>query len=203
MIYRHRIKCVLTPSRRQSEPALKEKQYQQQKEQREHHQKFLRSDTVDTLPMKDAPSPSSSSTSSTAEEEENLMHQQHEERVVAVQEENTRLVKQVQVAQETIEQLRQELMLANRNQYEAEEKCRQYKEVLLQDLHAEEEEEEEDKENNDQEGEVNLRNSNRSRREKLALMLLQEEKEDDAGHPIAVAWTAAALTFGIAFYVFC
>ncbi|KAG2218265.1 hypothetical protein INT45_000402 [Circinella minor] len=215
MIYRHRIKCVITPSRRQSEPALKEKQYQQQREQREHHQKFLRSDTMDTLPMKDAPSPSSS-TSSTTEEEENLMHQQHEERVVAVQEENARLAKQVQLAQEVVEQLRQELMLATRNQYEAEEKCRQYKEVLLQDLHAEEEEEDKennsDDNNNNEQGEedkeeMHLRrrrsSRNRNRRERLALMMLQEEKEEDVGHPIAVAWTAAVLTFGIAFYVFC
>ncbi|KAI8145203.1 PapD-like protein [Fennellomyces sp. T-0311] len=177
-ILRHKIKCVFTPpgpSRRQSEPV--------KKSERSMH--VLRSDTADSLPMKDAPSPSASSAAST--EEENLMHQQHEERVAAVQEENARLTREIAAAQETIKQLRQELMLATRKQADAEEKCRQYKEVMLQDL-AEEQEATGEK-------------MHASKRRQHLALILQQSK--DERHPLPVAWTAAAFTFALAFYVFC
>ncbi|KAI9492495.1 PapD-like protein [Zychaea mexicana] len=220
-IYRHKIKCVVSPpgpSRRQSEP-VKDKTARQQDE-RMH---VLRSDTVDTLPMKDAPSSPSASSTNTASttEEENLMHQQHEERVAAVQEENIRLLKQVANAQESIKQLRQELMLATQKQHEAEERCRQYKEAVLQDL-AEQEEQEKQQQQQQQETDISSSNSNgtgeqqqmqhikssnsssRRRRQRLALMLQEHRPSiEEDGHPVAVAWTAAALTFGLAFYLFC
>ncbi|KAI9247155.1 PapD-like protein [Phascolomyces articulosus] len=218
-VYRHKLKCILgipPTKRRQSEP-LKEKLSMIQ----QHPSQVLRRDTTDSLPMKDAPTTllpmnsSSSTSTSTEEEEENLMHQQQEERVVAVQEENARLTKQVKTTQEAMNQLRQELLLATRQCSQLEQRCLQYKEALLQDLadndddEEEESDHEQDKEKKDQEmnekGEIvkeKERHRKQYRRERLAYILEQENKQVE-GHPIAVAWTAAALTFGIAFYVLC